>query len=289
MINTKELKEYIESNPSLVTRRESTNYPGLFVIKYTRRVFYDALWNDVLEECRGLVVDKDWNVVIRPFKKIYNHTERGVTMKPYDKVIMVEKVNGFMGALTFVNGQPVISTTGSLDSPFVEMAKEMLMPFLPTWPTIENVTYLFEIVHKDDPHIIKEDVGVYLIGIRHIKTGYMFSEEGLDNVAMSIELRRPKWVETEFWDAEQRAKLTKLEGYVVRSLEEDLTLKIKSPYYLTLKAAARKKDIMMLNKAFVDEEFYALIDNIKENEEMFNALDEQERLEYMKEFLSGSN
>jgi hypothetical protein len=41
----------------LLTRKESTRYPGLFVKKYTRKVFYDNLWseNDELLEARGHV------------------------------------------------------------------------------------------------------------------------------------------------------------------------------------------------------------------------------------------
>ena len=53
--------QYVQNNPKLVSVRE-TSTPGLFVIKYNRRVFFDNLWNDFLEECRGLVIDSDWNV-----------------------------------------------------------------------------------------------------------------------------------------------------------------------------------------------------------------------------------
>ena len=80
MITDLELRSYIESNPSLVKMRRSTRYPGLFVVKYTRKVFYDGLWNDVLEECRGLVVDADYNPIVKPFTKIYNRFERGTNI-----------------------------------------------------------------------------------------------------------------------------------------------------------------------------------------------------------------
>ena len=67
------LINFIEANPQLVQVRQSVRYPKLSVIKYKKRVFYDNLWNDILEECRGLVVDADFNIVSRPFTKIYNY------------------------------------------------------------------------------------------------------------------------------------------------------------------------------------------------------------------------
>ena len=55
-----------------------------------------------------------------------------------------------------------------------------------------------------------------------------------------------------------------------------------------LKAAARKKDIMGLNKQNVDEEFYDLIDHLRSIESEFNAMDEQARLDFMRKFLTES-
>ena len=67
MIDIKKIREFVENNPGLVTRKESIRYPGLFVLKYKRKVFYDNLWTPELQELRGLVVDEDWNIVVHPF------------------------------------------------------------------------------------------------------------------------------------------------------------------------------------------------------------------------------
>ena len=52
----------------VLTRKESARYPGLFVKKYTRKVFYDNLWheNEELMEARGHVELQDGAVVVRP-------------------------------------------------------------------------------------------------------------------------------------------------------------------------------------------------------------------------------
>lgn len=51
-----QLRKFVNENPKLVTMKSSGD--GLFVLKYTRRVFFDSLWNDFLEECRGTIIDE---------------------------------------------------------------------------------------------------------------------------------------------------------------------------------------------------------------------------------------
>jgi len=67
-MNKIEFRDYVLAHPKLVTMKEYTSHPGLFVLKYSRKVFYDAMWNDYLENCRGTVVDKDFNVISTNFE-----------------------------------------------------------------------------------------------------------------------------------------------------------------------------------------------------------------------------
>ena len=285
----------------LIQRKESTRYPGLFVKKYTRKVFYDNLWNENAEllEARGHVETADGKIVVRPFTKIFNRNENGTDINPEEEVVIVRKVNGFMACATYVPevGEVVVSTTGSLDSDFVGYAEdyidEKVKSFIKRVSTENSTTtFMFEIVHPLDPHIIKEEYGAYLIGGRHVwdESPYFsdaLTEDTLDAIAEkdAMGVLRPEWQVCSFSDVLNAMKSCEHEGFVVYGQESKTALKIKSPYYLALKAAARKKDIMSLNKQFIDEEFYNLVDHIKANQEMFNALDEQARLDYMKNFL----
>jgi len=70
-MNKNELKKFVEDNPKLVSMRSAGD--GIFVLKYKKTVFFDNLWNDYLEECRGTIVDAEFNIVSRPFTKIYNY------------------------------------------------------------------------------------------------------------------------------------------------------------------------------------------------------------------------
>ena len=101
-------------------------------------------------------------------------------------------------------------------------------------------------------------------------------------------VKRPMWSVSRFSSIVESAKQAKHEGFVVYGQTSRTALKIKTPYYLVLKVAARKKDIMSLNKQNVDEEFYELIEHLRSIESEFNAMDEQSRLDYMRKFLTES-
>ena len=100
-----QLKQFVENNPNLVSMRE-TSHAGLYVLKYKKRVFYDSLWNEYLEECRGTIVDKDFNVVSRPFTKVYNFgvESKAPKISLDTNVTAYRKVNGFMVAMTHYRG-----------------------------------------------------------------------------------------------------------------------------------------------------------------------------------------
>lgn len=282
----------------LITRKESTRYPGLFVKKYTRKVFYDALWNlnpDLLE-ARGHVETADGRVVIRPFTKIFNRGENGTDIARDEMCVSIRKVNGFMAAATWVDEvcDVVVSTTGSLDSDFVTLAEKYInddvKAYIKSMMYLDKGTYIFEICDGEDLHIVPEQVGAYLLGFRpHGEEGPYFStperESDLDRIAKAMGVLRPSWDVVRFSTVVDDAYMCKHEGYVVYGQESKTALKIKSPYYLHLKMAARKKDIMSLDKKRVDEEYYPLIDHLTEMGEAFTMMDEQERLDYMRNYL----
>ena len=97
-IDSTSMKTFVLSNPNLVSMKPTGN--GLFVLKYKKKVFFNDLWNDYLEECRGTIVDADFNVVSRPFTKVYNYGVETRAPKLPDSTLVTayRKVNGFMVA-----------------------------------------------------------------------------------------------------------------------------------------------------------------------------------------------
>lgn len=280
----------------LIQKKESKRYPGLFVKKYTRRVFFDNLWNqhDELLEARGHVEDANGNIVVRPFTKIFNRFENGTDIDRNEQVVAIRKVNGFMAAATYVPsiGQVVVSTTGSLDSDFVGYAEKYITENVKKAIAMHYTlvgkarTWMFEICHPADPHIVEEKEGAYLIGMRDVEDDSPYfstsaKEADLDHYAGVAGVLRPHWKVCRFSDVVNDAKSCRHEGFVVYGQESKTSLKIKSPYYLTLKACARKKDILSLDKTRVDEEYFDLIEHLKGIGDEFNQMDEQTRLNYI--------
>lgn len=296
-----DLKQFVENNPKLVTMRECGE--NMYILKYKRKVFFDALWNDFLEECRGTIVDEDFNVVTRPFTKVYNYgiEDRAPKLSDDTPVTAYRKVNGFMVAMTWHNDQILVSTTGSTTSDFVGYAKEMMLKHQ-SWRRWEDAlrwndshTMMFECVHPDDPHIIPEDVGMYFLGWREKSWdsdmpgyGQETAKHWRDFALTCCSCGYAESFDTTVGELLELNKTVQHEGFVFYTADGQAS-KLKSPFYLVSKFVSRnpRTDKLLTQKAkeIVDEEYYPLIDNIRENIEEFTALSEQDRLQYVRDFL----
>ena len=297
-----ELKEYVETS-GLVNMKEAGD--SIYVLKYKKKVFYDNLWNEYIAECRGSIVDKDFNLVAYPFTKIYNYgiEKEAPVLDDSTMVTAFRKVNGFMVACTWHNDDVLVSTTGSTDSPYVAMAKEMMLEHMcwADWQMAlcntetQGMTFMFECVHPSDPHIIPEEEGMYILGAR----ANVWNSPVIHDPFMLQQLGRmfncyvPESVTTNMARLKELAKECKHEGYVFYT-EDGVSAKIKSPYYLTSKWVARNPrtdKLVDLNKDIkhnIDEEYYPLIDAIRLNIEEYTAMDEQARLSWVRTFMEAA-
>lgn len=266
-------KELIEAG--LVKQKRYEN--GLSVFKYAKKVFYDALWNTdpLLLEARGIVLDDEGNKVIWPFTKVFNYGENGAgaNLSHDTRIVAPRKVNGFMAACRYWNGELIVSTTGSLDSDFAVLARSHIEKLdsvlLETYASVQ--TLLFEICDKSDPHIVEEEEGAYLIGARcmqGVATGLMGSELLLDVMANLLGARRPETFRGTFGELWDQVKTCKHEGWMVKTeVSEETIMKIKSPHYLSKKFLMRmgqkKVTAMFEDKEefikTIDEEFYPIV------------------------------
>ena len=289
-----DLANYVRKNPSVIQRKSIGD--GLYILKYRKKAFYKGIWNRFTEECRGVIVDEDYNVVTMPFTKIYNFgIEKSAPEIDDDEMVTVfRKVNGFMGAATWHDGDALISTTGSTDSPFVQYIKDMV----PDWDSFSRTlrdnpdkTFLFEVVHPSDPHIVIEAPGLYLLAYRdkewHSKIDHDPGE--LHRLSKMMKCFTPECHDVTMGALRRIVKTVDHEGFVVYC-DDGRATKIKSPYYLTAKFMARIKDPMKLMedhiKERVDEEYYPLVDKVRENIVEFKGLTEQERLEWIRSTLA---
>jgi hypothetical protein len=248
-------------------------------------------------------VDKDFNLVTYPFTKIYNYgiEKEAPVLTPDTKVTAFQKINGFMVAMTVHNGELLVSTTGSTDSDYVTMAKEMMATHMPLtdWRIVLGtadclgVTFMFECVHPNDPHIIPEKSGMYLLGWRENVFGSKILHDPYTLMDFARDTLHCFWAEsytTNMARLSAMAKECKHEGYVFYT-EDGVSAKIKSPYYLTSKWVARNPrtdKLVDMNKDIkhnLDEEYYPLVDAIRINIVEYTAMDEQARLSWVRNYL----
>lgn len=291
------LKNYVEKNPRLVKRRKVGD--DLFVLKYHNRVFYKNLWNRYTEVCRGTVVDGEYNPITLPFTKIYNYgIECNAPAIDDDEIVMAfRKVNGFMGAATWHDGAPLLSTTGSIDSDHVGYFREMIPEwdeFSQTLQDNPHLTFMFEVVHPSDPHIVPEELGVYLLAYREKKWGSKVGHDPglLYAYSLRMHVTVPDHYMMSMRNLKGTARAVRHEGFVIYCAD-GRSSKIKSPYYLVNKFMARIKDTgrLMEDSVFdkIDEEYYPLVEHVRENLSEFSELDEQQRLNWIKNYLESDD
>ena len=263
-------------------------YPELSVLKYKRSVFYDN----------------------RPFKKQFNYSERIAKDSKYplhmddaQRVDAVVKINGFLGCCTYVelppqhpshaaafNHQVIYSTTGSIDSDFAKMVEKHCRQYEALFKQYPNHTFLFEITDAKDVHIIQERLGETLIGVIDVASGRQFNEDEVDAIAAAHGLQRPQVLKNiTFGELKALLKTVKHEGFMVFDAETKETLfKMKSPYYLISKFFGRSNENNLgrkLDKKYVDEEYYPLLDYIRAQRDTFNALSELEKIAFIQHYL----
>lgn len=267
---------------------------GLRVLKYARKVFFKNLWHkdERLLECRGRVVDSNWNVIVNPFNKVFNYGENstGTSIEESTTLRAVVKLNGYLGNITRTDKYGTLySTTGTLDSPYAKLLEKEFLKSYSTNKLRKNVTYMFEVCHKSDPHIIKEKMGLYLIGMRCVSTGKVFSEPLLDLEAAELGFMRPLHLVLTKEELLVAATEVKHEGFMARDLDtNEYLFKIKSPHYLTKKLLMRLGDTKaeqlfaapdIFKQQLRDEEFFEFVDYVARRMEchVWKTLSDQER------------
>ena len=296
--------EVFEGLMSLVKRRlvqvRFSDDGKLALFKYHRKVFYDALWGEdpLLLQARGHVFSTETHeLVVNPFDKVFNYGERGAgeDIPPNELVIAERKVNGFMASATHYNGKLLVTTTGSFESPFVDLARKHLCN-----PNIERLaahlhghTILFEIVDESDPHIIKDHLGAWYLG--HRRNEPLSPMDGVvcdrpEMIGSSFHI--PLKLILPYGEALEMAKNADHEGFMIKTAKTPFRYicKVKSRLYLGLKLMARAKRLFEPGRTkqqlrmTMEEEFFPVLDFIFDTygQEAFLALDEQSKLELLR-------
>lgn len=296
-VTSESMRRYVEMYPDRVRAKAFDNQPGLIHLSYKRKTFFKGLWDAHNRLCRGTVVrESDFEPVLMPFPKIFDYGTPESRVGRDSMVHATCKVNGFMigvAAHPFVENELLLSTTGSLNSPFVDLAAHWIEPFkdaiLKELESREH-TFIFEVVDQEnDPHIVEESSGLYLIGRRTNLWGGMFNHHPivLDILADRMGVRRPESFTCMMQsDVHEMNKTTHTEGFIVESV--GAAYKLKSPYYRVIKYLGRlgeKKLEMFVNdrEQFLNNSYQKML---PEYNSLLNAASAALQGETLNRFLS---
>ena len=308
-IDLSELQKAV--NEKLV-QKKSHPFLDLYLYRYHNRVFFNGLWdqNSMIRKSRGLVLNELGDIICWPFNKVYNYKEMdaGCEWNDKDRVLAVNKANGFLANVFLYNDNVHVSTTGTFDSEYAQYACECIgnhrLNLIKDLLESSNIMNLmFEVCSwNDDPHIINEGEQVFLIGGRYDYTyGYrMLLEPKLDaiNEQLNNLFSRPEYKYTTFGNIKNSMTTIDHEGYMIYNLDQGGTscsvVKMKSPLYLVTKFFSRgKKNLDIWNdnldifKQKAPEEFYPLAEWLKEHysREEWETMDQMDKVHIVREQL----
>lgn len=124
----------------------------LWIYNYTEKTQYENYWTPETLVCRGLIVDDDGLCVARPFAKFFNYGTPQVADLPDEPFTVTEKIDGSLGILYYLDGQPCIATRGSFVSEQAIEGTAMIREREIEEPV--HATALFEIVYPGNRIVV---------------------------------------------------------------------------------------------------------------------------------------
>lgn len=253
IINEIPIVEQLRSSRDI---RETVLDDNISSFNFTHRAFHNRNWNDLTCKARGLFVNTETNkVVARGYEKFFNVNERRETelehliVKFKDKITCYKKENGYLGIMSWVNGELFLASKSTNKGDFAEYFRNLYEKSdidkvkLEDYLKNNDVSLTFEVIDiENDPHIIKYDKSkIVLLDIIH--NDYEFVKEPYEKVqelskminceckTIYKEFDNPRDFHRWYLENTNEDDLSKedIEGVVIES--SGIMTKLKFPYY----------------------------------------------------------
>ena len=257
----------------LVSKRKHPVHP-LYILNYTAATQFEWNWNDVTLNCRGLVIDENNHIVARSFPKFFSYEQLDGKL-PQGKYTVEEKLDGSLLLAFRYNDEIITATRGSFESEQAAKGKEFLSAI--NFAIYEGVTYVFEIIYKDNRIVVDYDYeGLVLLDIFHTnypQKNYWINDNALNLAANYFGFRRPKIYDFKSLDEILSYNEQNIEGFVLLYSTGE-RVKIKTDDYKRLHrliTGVSEKTVWeaLKNNTFeqlienVPDEFYSWVQNVK--------------------------
>lgn len=246
-----------------INEKSSESYPDVVSFNFTRDIFYDQAWDDMVIKARGFFVDKnDHSCVARGYEKFFNtnetketniHSLRDSIKFPLRGYL---KENGFLGNTGYHQASDTlfVASKSTPDGPFAGMFNKLLdeqlgqsgRELLKRYLRDTGSSATFEVIDiVDDPHIIEyEKSKVVLLDIIHRSID--FKKSSYENVIelskkLNIECKQKAfefknfesfsgWFKSIENDLDYKFQGKNVEGFVFED-QNGFMFKVKLPFY----------------------------------------------------------
>ncbi len=254
--------------------REKHPTEDIYIYGYNSR--FNIVWDDVNIHLRGLITNKDGVVMARSFTKFFNFksylsqtkfllSDNQIVDIPDGKFKILEKIDGCLVMLYWINDQPYLATQRSFSSKKAIRATQILYSkYSSTFNKFDrDKTYIFEAIFPETRVII--DYGsveeLYLIGI-------LDTETGNDCVLENIGFKLPHDYTDELNYVNdirvlQNLNMYNKEGFVL-VYENGYRLKVKFQWYRTMHSMFAKI-IKLQQDLYIDTLRFKALMNIDKN------------------------
>jgi RNA ligase len=207
-------------------RRQRHPEADLWIYNYTEKAQYENHWTPETMACRGLILDADGQIVARPFGKFFNLGDPQIGELPSEPFRVTEKIDGSLGILYWLGGEPHIATRGSFTSTQAAEGTRLLRE----GEVAESPgrTLLFEIVFPENRIVVDYGERRELVALTTID-----HETGRDTDPVQHSFQTVKEWDTTGIDELAAMKRPNCEGYVV-AFHSGLRVKIKHAEYVRL-------------------------------------------------------
>ena len=230
-------------------------YEHYFLLNYNQ--IDSPKHNNIVKECRGIIIDNDFNVLCKSFDRFFNNGEDPNTISfPINKAIVWEKVDGSLVRIWWnkylnewtISTRGMAHAEGNITNNSGTFKEAILKTFKKPYNEIfENLpkdrTYIFEFV-SPETRVVKPYGGrkLFLIGCINNKTYEEYDYEYLVNLSFQLDIPLPQT-----YPLNDLSEIIKSfnnmqafdEGYVCSIYNyptkgECWRLKIKNPAYLAI-------------------------------------------------------
>lgn len=264
----------LRAHPGVVERK-SEKYPYISSLNFTKDVFFNKSWDDIVNKARGLFIDnRTGEIIARSYDKFFTVGENSsMSLDALEERLVFpilgrQKENGFLGIMGYIpeTDELFISSKGTPDGDFATMFRDIVDANL-TKNEQESIkrtmrdwecSFTFEVIDPiHDPHIIKYNAPkiVLLDVVRRsaeyekmpynqvVEVGKRF---GLEVAPRLMEFKNMKQLRG--WYANASTDMKKeIEGMVWQDAKGEL-FKTKYPYYSVWKLMRGTKEVIMREK-----------------------------------------